>query len=110
MRRRLAPPAGVPCPDAAQDLAEPLEARNRPRRQEVVDVREGRPHAPGERLVAGRAGQRVEPHQPVAVPPEPGRLGRDQGGIAAIPAIGDHDDDARRPQGPPRPMLVEGPE
>ena len=64
--------------DAAQDLAEALEAGHGPGGQEVVDVREGRAHPAGERLVAGRAGQRVEPDQPMAVAAQSRGLGRDE--------------------------------
>ena len=61
----------------------------------------------GERLVAGRAGQRVEPDEPVAVPPEAGRLGRDEGRVAAVPAVGHDDHDAGRAERPARPVVVE---
>ena len=89
----LAPP-DVAGPHAGEDLAEPLEAGDRAGRQEVVDVREGGAHPGGERLVAGRAGERVEPDEAVAVAAEAGGLGRDERRIAAVPAVGDDDDDA----------------
>ena len=107
MGGRLAAAPRVARADAGEDLAEPLEARDGAGRQEVVDVREGGPHPAGQRLVAGRAGQRVEPDQPVAVAAQAGRLGRDERRIAAVPAVGDDDDDAGRAQRPPRPVLVE---
>ena len=93
-----------------EDLAEALQAGDRPGRQEVVDVRVGRAHPAGQRLIAGRAGQRVEPDQPVAVAPQAGRLGRDERRVAPVPAVRHDDDDPRRPQRPPRPGLVERPE
>ena len=110
VRGRLAPPSRVGRADAAQDLAEPLERRDGPGRQEVVDVRVGRAHPAGQRLVAGRAGQRVEPHEPMAVAPQPGRLGGDERRVAAVPAVGHDDHDAARAQRPARPLLVERPE
>ena len=61
----------------------------------------------GQRLVAGRAGERIEPDEPVAVAPQAGRLGGDQRRVAAVPAVRDDDHDARRPQRPPRPVQVE---
>ena len=67
----------------------------------------GGPHPAGQRLVAGRAGERVEPDEAVAVAPQPRGLGRDERRVAAVPAVGDDDHDARRPQRPPRPLLVE---
>ena len=106
----LAASPRVTRPDAAQDLAQAFEGRDRAGRQEVVDVRVGRPHPAGERLVAGRTGQRVEPDQAVAVATETRGLARDESRVAPVPAVGHDDDDARRPQRPPRPVLVEGPE
>ena len=47
----------------------------------------GGAHPAGERLVAGRAGQRVEPDQPMAVASQSGGLGGDERGVAAIPAV-----------------------
>ncbi len=107
---RLAAAPRVARPDATEDLAQPLEPGDRAGRQEVVDVRVGRAHPAGQRLVAGRAGQRVEPDQPVAVAPQPGGLGRDERRVAAVPAVGHDDHDTRRPQRAPRPVLVERPE
>ena len=72
---------------AREHLAQPLERGERPGRQEVVDERVGRLHPGRERLVAGRRGQRVEPHEPVAVAPQPGRLGGDERRVAAVPAV-----------------------
>ncbi len=110
VRGRLAPPPRVARPDAAEDLAEPLERGDGPGRQEVVDVRVGGPHPAGQRLVAGRAGQWVEPDEAVAVAPEARGLGRDERRVAAVPAVRHDDDDPRRPQRAPRPLLVERPE
>src|SRR6185503_20669370 len=108
--RGLAAPPDVARPDAGEDLAEALEAGDRPGRDEVVDVRHRRAHPTGERLVAGRAGERVQPDEPMAVPPEAGRLGGDEGRIAAVPAVGDHDHDPRGPQRAAGPVEVEVPE
>ena len=63
-------------------------------------------HAGRERLVAGRAGERVEPDEPVAVAPQAGRLGGDERRVAAVPAVRDDDDDAARAQRPPRPLWL----
>ena len=101
---RLAPPSRVGRAHAAQDLAEPLERGDGPGRQEVVDVRVGRAHPAGQRLVPGRAGQRVEPHEPMAVATQPGRLGGHDRGVAAVPAVGHDDHDAARAQRPPGPL------
>ena len=110
MGGRLGAAPRVRRPDAAQDLAEALERGDRAGRQEVVDVRVGGAHAAGERLVAGRAGQRVEPDEPMAVAAQARGLRGDERRVAAVPAVGHDDDDATRPQGPPRPLLVERPE
>ena len=96
--RRLAPRVGCRRPGRHPGSRRAARARDGAGRQEVVDVRIGRAHAAGERLVAGRAGQRVEPDQPVAVPPESGRLGCEECRVAAVPAIRHDDHDARRPE------------
>ena len=70
-----------------EHLAQPLERGERAGRQEVVDEREGGLHPRGERLVARRRGQRVEPHEPVAVAPQPRGLGGDERRVAAVPAV-----------------------
>ena len=107
---RLAPPSRVGRTHATQDLAKPLERGDGPGRQEVVDVRVGRPHPAGQRLVPGRPGQRVEPHQSMAVATKPGCLGCHDRRVAAVPAVGHDDHDTARAQRPPRPRLVERPE
>src|SRR3954471_21484370 len=68
---RLASPPRVARANTTEDLAEALEGGDGAGRQEVVDVRIGRAHPAGERLVAGRPGQRVEPHETVAIPAQP---------------------------------------
>ncbi len=104
VRGGLAAPPRVAGPDAAQDLAEPLEAGDRAGRQEVVDVRIGGAHPAGQRLVAGRAGQRVEPDQAMAVAAQAGRLGGDERRVAAVPAVADTTiTTPRRPQRPAAP-------
>ena len=105
--RRLPAPPDVARADAREDLAEALEAGDGAGRQEVVDVRERRPHPAGERLVAGRARERVEPDEPMAVAAEARRLGRDERRIAPVPAVRHDDDDAARPERPARPAQVE---
>ena len=94
--RGLAPAPDVGGPRTAQDLAQPLEAGDRAGGEEIVDVRERRTHPRGQRLVAGGAGQRVEPDEPVAVATEAGALHGDQRRVAPVPAVGDHDHHAAR--------------
>ena len=77
-----------------EHLAQPLERGERAGRQEVVDEREGGLHPRGERLVPRRRGQRVEPHEPVAVAPQARGLGGDERRVAAVPAVGHDDHDA----------------
>ena len=77
-------------------------------RQEVVHVGQGGLHPLGERLVVGRAEQRVQPHQAVAAPLQAGGLAGQQFRIAPVPAVGDYHHDGLPPQRPPQPLVVEG--
>ncbi len=121
-RSRIVTPARAPA--SAEAAASPprrtsLErtpARISPRRSRLATVPAGRkssmygigrPHPAGERLVARRPGERVEPDEPVAVAAKARRLGRDERRIAAVPAVRHDDDDAARPQRPARPPQVE---
>src|SRR5204863_1838337 len=93
-----------------EELAQPLEAGQRPGRDEVIDEWICGLHPRRERLVSWRAGKWVEPDQPMAVALESGGLGRDEGGVAAVPPVRDDHDDAARPQDTAGPMEVEVPE
>ena len=80
-RGRAASPAAGGRPGAAQahpaeERPEPLERRDRSRRQEVVDRTGTRRPSRGNRLVTGRARERVEPDEPMTVAPEARRLRR----------------------------------
>src|SRR5207244_3846356 len=68
----------VPSLDPAEELAEPLEARDVVPGQEPVDVGEGRAHPGGERLVLRAALQRVDPDDRERLAGEPGHLPLEQ--------------------------------
>ena len=67
---------------------------------EVVDVGERGGHAPGQRLVARRRLERVDPDHAVGDPAQAGHLLGQQLGIAPVPAVGQDDD--HRPAGQAR--------
>src|SRR6478672_350289 len=69
---------GVPPLDAAEDLAQPLEAREVVPGEEAVDVGERGAHAGGERLVPGAALERVDPHDREGLVREPLHLPAEQ--------------------------------
>ena len=74
---------------------------------ETVNVREGGRHSPGQRRVAGRDLQRVDPDQPVGDALQALHLLGEEVGVTAVPAVGhDHDD---RVAGQPAhaPLVVE---
>ena len=56
-------------------------------------MRHRRLHAARERRVAGIGGERVQPHDPVRAALQPRHLLRQQLGVAAVPAVGQHDDE-----------------
>ena len=62
---------------------------------------------PRQRLVAGRAEQRVEPDQPMDAALQPADLPLQQGDVPAIPAVADDDRHRAAAQRPPRPVEVE---
>ncbi len=66
---------------------ERFEAIDVVRGQEIVDVAERRLHAARQRLVAGRAEQRVQPDQPPAAAPQPRHLAGEHIRFAAIPSV-----------------------
>src|SRR6185369_2270279 len=85
--RRLAPAAEVGGASTGQDLTEALEAGDRAGGEEVVDVWKGGTHTRSQRLVARGPRERVQPDEPVAVPPQASALDGDERGVAAVPAI-----------------------
>jgi hypothetical protein len=70
-----------------------LERREAVALDEVVDVRQGRRHAGGERRVAGCGLARVGPDDPVAQAVQPRHLLAEQRRVAALPPVGQHDHD-----------------
>src|SRR5262249_14977421 len=91
------PSRGVPPLDAAEDLAQPRQAREVVTREEAVDVGERGAHAGGERLVVRVAPERVDPDDGERLMRKPLHLPAEQPGAAflALPAVrGDHDDGA----------------
>src|SRR6266540_4640366 len=60
---------------------------------EVVQVRQRRRHAAGQRRVPGLALVRVHPDHPVRQPAEPAHLFGEYVGVAAFPAVAEHHDD-----------------
>src|SRR4051795_11736609 len=68
------------------------EGRQRVAGDEVVAVRQRGEHALLHRLVAGLAAVRVDPHDAVRDPLQPGHLLAEQGRVAALPAVAEDDD------------------
>ena len=75
--------------------------------QKIVHVGQRGLHSLGQRLVVGRAQQRVQPDQPVTTALQAGRLVGQQLGLATVPAIGNDHHDGLSAQRPTQPLVVE---
>ena len=72
--------------------------------QQVVKMRQGGDDPALHGRVAGLADVRVDPDEPVRQPAQPGELGAEQRGVAALPAVGEDHDDRGRRAAPRRPQ------
>src|SRR5687768_1095066 len=93
--------------DLTEEIGERLQALQVVDRQKLVDVRHGRAHALGERLVAGRAEEWIEPDETAAGALQASHLPTEQLRVTPVPAIAD--DHHRRPgaEDAPRPLVIE---
>ncbi len=78
--------------------------------QKVVDERQSRLHAAGERLIRSRSEQRIQPDEAMTAPLKPAHLALQEIGFAAVPAVRDQQHDRPASQNPPRPPHVERPQ
>src|SRR5437868_5374582 len=85
---------------------EVAEALQVVRRGEDGHVGERRLHAPGERLVARAAQERIEPDEPAAAGLDRLQRRSELCGVASVPAVAEHHDDGA-PVDKPRPLRVE---
>src|SRR5260370_684022 len=106
-RTSLSPPPRRPRIEVGQHPSEVFERLHVVYGQEVIAIGKRGHHAPGERLIAIRSEQRVQPDQPVRRTPEVDELGRELSGIAAVPTVADDDHDRAVPENAPRPTAIE---
>ena len=78
-------------------LGQRLQRRDRVAREQPVDVRHRGLHAARQRLVARVGGERVEPHDAVGGAAQPRHLLAELLGVAAVPAVGQQDDERAAP-------------
>src|SRR5512134_1605253 len=86
------------------------EVCERPRRKEVVHIRQGRLQSARERRVVGRADERVQPDEAVTASLQACNLLAQQLRIAAIPSVRYQEDDGPAVEYAAHPSLMQHPE
>ncbi len=92
----------------AHDARELGERRDRVALDEVVDERQRRGHARGQRREPRRGLERVDPDDAVRDPGQPRHLLGEHVGLAAVPPVGDDHHDGTPGHAPHPPRVVEG--
>ena len=84
-----------------------FEAAQIVNRQEIVDMGQNGPNPSRYGLVAGRPEKGVEPDDPAGRTSQAGHFVFEQAALAAVPAVGKHDNPGPATQQTPRPFEVE---